>query len=419
MMKRTNQTALTPYRRHAKKVCALTNSRILDKCECPLWVHGKIDGQFIRVSLDTRHLPSALAKVEAMQNGDGPGPKGGGENVVAIKPSGEITLEYAVQDFLETKTKKASNTRALYERAVGHFSEWAAAKNLTTLAKIDDAHGRAYFQAFDRDWKTSTAQGRLTHLRVFFNHCVRERHWLQYSPLASRDMNYGGKKGKVGKRRMPFKPAEVTRILVAVEQMPEADRDRARALILLLLYTGMRISDATFAERSDVDADNALVYTVIKTGKEISLPPTLQQTVLDALAKLPATRIYFFQPDAADDYREARTALREGHSGEGREFSTLMPRYTPRVAEMTRLVLAVLKLAGLSGACHRFRDTFAINMLTGDGGANRADILSVSLMLGHSDVEITKNHYVKLVPGYREHMSSLTRVLAYQFPAAG
>src|SRR5215831_15474225 len=183
MMKRTNQTALTPYRRHAKKVCALTNSRILDKCECPLWVHGKIDGQFIRVSLDTRHLPSALAKVEAMQNGDGPGPKGGAKNVVSIKPSGEITLEYATREFIESKARKAPSTRDLYERALNHFGEWANAKNLTTLAQFDQPHARAYFDAFDRDWKTSTAQGRLTHLRVFWNYCERERRWIQVSPF--------------------------------------------------------------------------------------------------------------------------------------------------------------------------------------------------------------------------------------------
>jgi hypothetical protein len=40
-------------------------------------------------------------------------------------------------------------------------------------------------------------------------------------------------------------------------------------------------------------------------------------------------------------------------------------------------------------------------------------------MLGHSDVRITQQHYLKLIPGYRERMSQSTRVLAYQFPLAG
>jgi integrase len=56
-------------------------------------------------------------------------------------------------------------------------------------------------------------------------------------------------------------------------------------------------------------------------------------------------------------------------------------------------------------------------MLVGDGTTG-ADIFTVSQMLGHSDVKITQEHYLKLIPGYRERRSDLTRVLSYQFPAA-
>jgi site-specific recombinase XerD len=96
-----------------------------------------------------------------------------------------------------------------------------------------------------------------------------------------------------------------------------------------------------------------------------------------------------------------------------------MPNYEARVRETTDLVKKVVRLAGIKeGACHRFRDTFAINLLVGSG-KNGADILTVSQMLGHSDIRITQQHYLKLIPGYRERMSQSTRVLAYQFPLAG
>jgi len=170
----------------------------------------------------------------------------------------------------------------------------------------------------------------------------------------------------------------------------------------------MRISDATFCERSYLTAEGNMDYYVIKTRRPISLPPELQRPAIDALAKLPPSRTYFFQPDRADDYREARKALRDGL-----EFSTLMGDYTKKVREATALVLKVLDLAGIDGACHKFRDTFAINMLVGG-----ADIFTVSQTLGHSDVKITQKHYMKLVPGYRERMSKSTRVLAYEFPLA-
>jgi hypothetical protein len=59
----------------------------------------------------------------------------------------------------------------------------------------------------------------------------------------------------------------VTQILAAVERVPEAQRDRSRALILLLLYTGVRISDATFVERDYLTERNTLDYYVIKTRR--------------------------------------------------------------------------------------------------------------------------------------------------------
>ncbi len=164
----------------------------------------------------------------------------------------------------------------------------------------------------------------------------------------------------------------------------------------------MRISDATFAERSDVTAKNFIKYRVIKTGRPIEIPPELQAPCVDALAKLPASRTYFFQPDREDDYRDARLALQTGDG----EFSLLMPGYKRRVDAATRTVKQVLALAGVDGTCHSFRDTFAISLLT-----NGVDVFSVSKMLGHSDVKITDRHYLKLVEGYADSLSQKTRAL--------
>jgi site-specific recombinase XerD len=92
----------------------------------------------------------------------------------------------------------------------------------------------------------------------------------------------------------------------------------------------------------------------------------------------------------------------------------VFPRYLAAKAETAALVGEVLSLAGVEGACHRFRDTFAVNMLV-----NGTDVFTVSQALGHSDVKITARHYLNLVPGYRQRMSQCTRCLEYQFPLAG
>jgi site-specific recombinase XerD len=401
---------LTIYRRHAAS-CPISDATKLDACDCPIWIHGKVRGKFVRESLQTRSLTSAISRKDDMLRGGGDDPHPGGIALVATQTPKDITLAFAAQEFAASKGRKASSTRELYTRAINHFVAYAHAHEIVLLRHVETALVRGYFAEHDRDWKRNTAQSRLIHLRVFFNYCSKARHWLQFTPTSDRDLNYSRGAAK-SSERLPFTSAEVTAILAAVEKMPVVERDHTRALVLLLLYTGMRISDATFFERSSLTAEGNADYHVIKTRRPISLPPEVHPRVIDALAKLPASRVYFFQPDREDEYRDARAALRGG-----REFSELMPDYKSRVQEMTRLVKKALALAGLSGACHRFRDTFAINMLVGDGEKG-ADIYTVSKLLGHSDVKITDAHYVKLVPGYRERMSKSTRVLSYQFPGA-
>ena len=414
MTKRTNQTKTTVYRRHAGGCPIKEQPLNTANCECPLWIHGKIRGKFIREALDTRTLATAIRRQSDLENGrdDDPGPGGGPHLVGKAGAKADITLEYAASEFLRTTKDLAGNTQKLYARCLRWFTKWAGSHNLEFLRDIESAHIRRYFED-NPGWGRGTQVVRLVQLGTFFSFCKRTpRRWIAYAPTEERSLRPRGKKAKAQGNdvRVPFSPAQVTAILAAVEQMPEDVRDRARGLIYLLLYSGMRISDATFAERACLLPNNFMEYTVIKTGKTIDLPPELQKPAIDALAKLPASRVYFFHEDADDDYAAARHALRHGDG----EFSLLMPRYEPRVNAMSGLVRRVLKLAGVTGTCHSFRDTFAVSLLT-----QGVDVYSVSKALGHSDVRVTDKHYLKLVPGYRERMSQCTRALNYQFPQAG
>jgi integrase len=368
-----------------------------------------VRGKFLRESLDTRSVVTALIKKDELLRGrdDDPTP-GGGIAIVgktAAQDGATVTLAHAVDEFLASKKRKKSSSQTVYTRAVTHFRIYAEAHGWEMLRSIDTPQIAQYFAEYDGKWKRNTAQGRLNHLRTFFNYCgPKKRRWIAYPPTADGDLNYP----VAAKTRLPFTLEEVTRILAAIEQLPEAQRDVTRALIMLMLFTGVRISDAAFFERAYLTERNTADYFIIKTGKRINLPPEVNQRAIDALAKLPATRVYFFQEDRPDDYKEARAALRNG-----KEFALSMPGYEARRDLAMRLVRNVLKRVGLTGGCHRFRDTFAINLLI----ASQDNIYAVSKMLGHSDVRITE-HYLKLIPGYRERMSQTTRQLAYIFPEA-
>jgi integrase len=235
---------------------------------------------------------------------------------------------------------------------------------------------------------------------VFFNYAAK-KDWVRRSP-AQHVENVGRPSGYA---RRAYSKAEIAAILDAAERLPHPERDRGRALILLLLYSGMRISDATWAARHALRPDGVLDYRVIKTSKRIGLAPELQPAAADALRKLPDSRVFFFQPDRDDDYHEALHALYNGE-----HFEKHLPAgiYDAALGEATRLVYKVLTLAGVKGGCHRFRDTFALTLL-----AAEVDVFTVSQMLGHSDVRITQKHYLNLIPGYIERMAQATRKLNY------
>lgn len=391
LARRKRDTYLSAYRRHHSG-CSETNDL---NCTCPLWVQGRLNRKYVRESLNTRSLPMAEMKIRDMLNPPGPGGPGGGLQAVPVV--GEATtLETAEALFLAKKSGSAPNTVTAYTAAVGHFRRFAEAHGVTELRAVKPPLIEQYFLEYGGAWKVRTKIGRLTHLRVFFNWAVKME-WLTVSPAKHTI------KKPAGHAREPFSPEDVPKILAAAAMMPEEDRDQARALVLLMLYSGMRISDATFLLRKSISADRILDYTVIKTRTRIGLPIELHKSAVAALKKLPGSGDFFFQEPG--DYREAISALEQGHN-----FATHLPKgfYMAALRKTTALVKQVLALAGLPGLCHRFRDTFAINMLT-----NGVDVFTVSQALGHSDVRITQQHYLNLVKDYRQRMSRSTRVLNY------
>jgi integrase len=406
MLKRTPKDKLTIYRRHASG-CPIKIASKLDGCECPIWVHGRLRGVRRRESLDTRSLATAIVRRDARLAGPpSPDPTPGAGIHVAGSKGANTTLAEASQEFFDSKARKSSRTVGAYECVIGHFCHWAEAKGLVYLKDIDTPHIHSYFRTFSngvKPWSSATCNSYLTYLRVFFRFCQRRR-WIAFLPTADPDLNF-----EHASRRTPFTPAQIILIIAAIDLLPAEDQARARALILLMLYSGMRISDATFLERESIHPKtNVLDFWVIKTRHQIKRPFVLHKQAVKALAALPKSRVYFFQPDQDGDYRKQRDALRTRQDF-AESFGGFTPNYFSRVQSESDLVLKVLKLAGISGGCHRFRDTFAINMLIATD-----DIYAVSQCLGHSSVEITADHYLNLVPGYRDRLSDCTRGLAYQ-----
>ena len=157
---------------------------------------------------------------------------------------------------------------------------------------------------------------------------------------------------------------------------PENAR-RIRALVLLLRHTGLRIGDAVTLERSRITRDKLFLYTA-KTGTPVYCP--LPDFVLTALEGSPRTSQRYF-------------------------FWTGESKIESATGDWQRALKGVFKEAGIpEGHAHRFRDTFAVDLLQAGVPMER-----VSVLLGHSSIKVTEKHYSPWVAARQEQLEADVR----------
>jgi integrase len=171
---------------------------------------------------------------------------------------------------------------------------------------------------------------------------------------------------------VPFTPAEVTAILLACDRIgkKQYERLRARAMILTLRYSALRIGDVSMLARDRISRDGGRWRIFLRTEKSgqpvfLPIPPDLK-LALDSVPP-PMSNIdsrYFFW------------------NGKGKPKT--------HKAHVDRCLRAVFKESGVQGAhAHRFRDTLATELL--GRGASFEEVADV---LGNSP-EIVRKHYGK------------------------
>jgi integrase len=179
---------------------------------------------------------------------------------------------------------------------------------------------------------------------------------------------------------LPFTDGEVDRLLAACSTPVE------RAAIMVLMRTGLRVSDVTMLRRDALSADGHIELTVIKTGQPITLP--LDDDVKAALKSLPpidAAGVYWFWNQ----------------------------RCTPEsaITQVRCWVAKIGKRAGVAHAHpHRFRDTAVVGMQ-----AAGVDFRTIQMVLGHASIQTTERHYGHKDPKAQARIDAA--VLALRRPA--
>ncbi|MBM3755233.1 MAG: site-specific integrase, partial [Acidobacteria bacterium] len=183
------------------------------------------------------------------------------------------------------------------------------------------------------------------------------------------------------KPREPYTSDEIANIFAAAESIGRGpyERLRARAIVLLMHFYGLRISDVATLKRDRIDNGHLFLHA-LKNGALIWLP--LYDEVRDALEALP-------QP--------------KGASGEVDYFFwTGNGSIDSLLRRVERTLTAVFRKSKVKGAtAHRFRHTLCTKILVNGG-----TIEDAANVLGDSPAVIRK-HYAKYCPEYQHRTISL------------
>jgi integrase len=180
---------------------------------------------------------------------------------------------------------------------------------------------------------------------------------------------------------MPYTQEEMIAVLAACAHLPDnygriggANEKRARALVLLLRYSGMRIGDSATCPIDRLSGDRLFLYTQ-KTGVPVNVK--LPAFVVEALNTMPkVSSLYFFW------------------SGEGKK-ETAAGNWRRSLRKL--FTLAEIK----NGHPHRFRDTFAVELLLAGVPLER-----VSVLLGHTSIKVTEKHYAPWIRARQEQLEA-------------
>jgi integrase/recombinase XerD len=347
---------LTVYRRHLKRCEHRNEGRAYRRCRCPLHAEGLVGAVMMRCSLATRDWERAqeiVRKWEAEGRG-APPMQADRQEVMTIAKACDLFIADAEARNLKHDT--VYKYKLLFQR----LRDFALLCRIEGIAEI----GFSELARFRASWKDGNlaALKKLERMRGFFKF-VRDNGWRADNPADKL------KSPRVTMRpTLPFTEKEMVKILNAIAQRVEKvqpqgklNARRLRALVLFLRYSGLRIGDAVSCPVDRVSDGKLRIYTQ-KTGTHVHCPlPDFVVNELEATPRV-SDRYWFWT-----GYGSVKRAASKWQS----------------------LLREVCQKAGVvNGHAHRFRDTFAVELLLAGVPVER-----IAILLGHSSVRITEKHY--------------------------
>jgi integrase/recombinase XerD len=250
----------------------------------------------------------------------------------------------------------SKNTVKAYEADISSFFQWLGNKDLK-YNNLQEDHINQYISfLFQRKMRSSSVNRKISSIKSFYIFLVK-RNFVKNSPL--NDL--------VTPKQEKYLPesmseAEVDKLLNSPDVSNKIE-NRDKAMIEMLYATGMRISELVNLKITDVDMKRCVVKVFGKGSKERLVP--FGETALDSL------KSYL-------NDREQSSSKEIFLSNRGKKMT--------RVAFWQRVKIYLIR-ENLKNSIspHTLRHAFATHLL------NRgADLRSVQLLLGHSDLSTTQ-----------------------------
>jgi len=338
------------YRRHLRTCRHRRKGQNFAGCQCPIWIDGTLNGKRYRRAAKTTDWQKALRKLAALESA--------GED-----QTGKTLVEaLAAWDSYLVTQRLRDSTLVKYSRLTRQFSAWCDEQGYVMVGQITN-DVLDVFRASRKHIAANTSIKELQTFRTFFSFCVSRR-WCTANPAKEIKLPRA-KPNEVE----PYTKEQLAAILAACDDIGQQpyERLRARALILIMRHTGLRISDALMLRKDRVRDGQIMLFTR-KTGGHVLLP--IPQGMEFALECLP-----YPEPNTVDNgyyfWNGKATGKRLLESAE-------------------RLLRSVFRKSGVAGAhAHRFRHTLATDLLArGATEQDAADILGIS-------PAIVRRHYGK------------------------
>jgi integrase/recombinase XerD len=314
---------LNLHRRHSATKCGKTKKR---DCTCPIWVTGSLHGQRMRKSLGIRNWEAAQSIVRGWES----------------RLFGSLSVKEAIDRYLADCAARGLSLETMRKyqllgrEMVSRFGQLPV-----------DSVGIDALSEYRESWKLSpaTSRNKVERLRAFFKFCI-DRKWCSDNPaLLIKNPR------AVHKPTLPVSDEDFEKLIDACE-----GRERVKAFLLMLRYSGLRIQDCIRLKRSAINDGKLFLYSS-KTSVPVWMP--LPDFVISEVMKWEGE--YFFWTGVGS----IRTAI----------------------GNWERALERVGKVAGVKFHAHRLRDSFAVSLLS-----KGVSLENVATLLGNSPA-ICFRHY--------------------------